>query len=127
MWAERTPEGFRFDVKAYSLLTGHPAKPQSLWSDLRDGLPDDVRQKRNIYASHLQPAQLDEVWRRLLMMRYGRCTRPAGWERSCFSIPRCFTPKPGESRAEIEALWVTCPSYMGVRRTAFAEMVRADP
>lgn len=35
LWAQRTPDGFRFDVKAYSLLTGHPTKPQSLWGDLR--------------------------------------------------------------------------------------------
>ena len=30
LWAERTPAGFRFDVKAYSLLTGHPTRPRSL-------------------------------------------------------------------------------------------------
>ena len=36
LWAQRTPDGFRFDVKAYSLLTGHPTRPQSLWSDLRE-------------------------------------------------------------------------------------------
>jgi uncharacterized protein YecE (DUF72 family) len=35
LWAERTPDGFRFDVKAYSLLTGHPTRPRSLWKDLR--------------------------------------------------------------------------------------------
>ena len=42
LWAERTPAGFRFDVKAYSLLTGHPTRPQSLWRDLRESLPPDV-------------------------------------------------------------------------------------
>ena len=35
LWAERVPSGFRFDVKAYSLLTGHPTRPRSLWRDLR--------------------------------------------------------------------------------------------
>ena len=29
LWAERTPDGFRFDVKAYSLLTGHPTSPRA--------------------------------------------------------------------------------------------------
>ena len=29
-WAERTPEVFTMNVKAYALLTGHPAKPNSL-------------------------------------------------------------------------------------------------
>src|SRR5207302_4429832 len=38
LWAERTPKGFRFDVKAYSLLTGHPTRPNSLWKDLREQL-----------------------------------------------------------------------------------------
>ncbi|MDX2597395.1 MULTISPECIES: DUF72 domain-containing protein [Streptomyces] len=39
-WAERTPDGFRFDVKAFSLLTGHPTRPAALPADLR-GHPRD--------------------------------------------------------------------------------------
>ncbi|WP_199573444.1 DUF72 domain-containing protein [Streptomyces murinus] len=34
-WAERTPDGFRFDVKAPALLTGHPTRPSALPEDLR--------------------------------------------------------------------------------------------
>jgi uncharacterized protein YecE (DUF72 family) len=64
LWAERTPEGFRFDVKAYALLTGHPTRPQSLWKDIREQLPDDVLAKRNVYAHHLEPELLDEAWSR---------------------------------------------------------------
>src|ERR1700722_3018362 len=64
LWADRTPDGFRFDVKAYSLLTGHPTKPQSLWKDLRDGLSEQAREKRTLYASHLDSEALDEAWRR---------------------------------------------------------------
>jgi uncharacterized protein YecE (DUF72 family) len=64
LWAERTPKGFRFDVKAYSLLTGHPTRPQSLWSDLREQLPEEVIEKRNIYPHHLSPELIDEAWRR---------------------------------------------------------------
>jgi uncharacterized protein YecE (DUF72 family) len=64
LWAERTPDGFRFDVKAYSLLTGHPTRLQSLWSDLRDELPADVAEKRNLYAKHLSAEALGEAWRR---------------------------------------------------------------
>ena len=30
IWIERTPPDFTFNVKAYSLLTGHPTKPDSL-------------------------------------------------------------------------------------------------
>src|SRR5579884_3639312 len=55
LWAERVPDGFRFDVKAYSLLTGHPTRPRSLWRDLREALPREVAAKRNVYRSHLTP------------------------------------------------------------------------
>ncbi len=30
-WVERTPDGFTMDVKAWSLLTGHPTKKEALW------------------------------------------------------------------------------------------------
>ncbi|MGW4026392.1 DUF72 domain-containing protein [Streptomyces sp. NPDC005009] len=50
LWVERTPDGFRFDVKAFSLLTGHPTRPEALPADLRDRPVDG--------------ALLDEVWGR---------------------------------------------------------------
>ncbi|MEV5319524.1 DUF72 domain-containing protein [Streptomyces sp. NPDC052687] len=50
LWAERTPDGFVFDVKAFSLLTGHPTRG----AVMPDGLPADSR----------DPAVLDEVWAR---------------------------------------------------------------
>ena len=62
--AERTPDAFRFDVKAYSLLTGHPTRPQSLWADLREQLPAGTLEKRNVYAHHLSADALGEAWRR---------------------------------------------------------------
>jgi uncharacterized protein YecE (DUF72 family) len=36
-WTERTPEGFRFDVKLHRLLSRHAAPLDSLPPDLRDG------------------------------------------------------------------------------------------
>ncbi|GAB2733165.1 DUF72 domain-containing protein [Streptomyces bullii] len=50
LWAERTPDGFVFDVKAFSMLTGHPTRS----SALPPGLPADTR----------DPGVLDEVWAR---------------------------------------------------------------
>ena len=35
LWAQRTPPGFTFNVKAYSLLTQHPTRTASLYKDLR--------------------------------------------------------------------------------------------
>lgn len=63
-WAERTPATFTMNVKAYSLLTGHPAKPNSLWPDLRDAIKPEFAGKRNVYGSHLPPEAMDEVWNR---------------------------------------------------------------
>jgi hypothetical protein len=87
LWAERTPDGFRFDVKAYSLLTGHPTRPKSLWRDLRDALPADVAEKRNLYSHHLDPEALAEAWRRSAK-RCGPCTRRGSSARSCSSTRR---------------------------------------
>ncbi len=61
LWAARTPEGFRFDIKAYGLLTGHPVKVASLYKDLRP-----VTEKKNVYATDLDPKAVDEVWQRFL-------------------------------------------------------------
>jgi len=64
LWAERTPPDFTFDVKAYSLLTNHPTKTDSLYKDLRESLPDDVSGKRNVYREQLPHKVVDEVWQR---------------------------------------------------------------
>lgn len=61
LWAQRTPEGFVFNVKAFSLLTQHPTKVSALYKDLR---PDT--EKRNVYAKDLEPTVVDEVWERFL-------------------------------------------------------------
>ena len=64
LWAQRTPDGFLFDIKAYSLLTGHPTRAASLWSDLRDGVLPEHRDQERIYGTHLEPGALEEAWRR---------------------------------------------------------------
>jgi uncharacterized protein YecE (DUF72 family) len=109
LWAERTPADFRFDVKAYSLLTGHPTRPKSLWRDLREQLPPEKADKRNIYASHLGAEALEEAWR-----RFERALRPlheAGKLGGVlFQYPRWFVPR-RENRAELEALRERLPDY----------------
>jgi len=61
LWVERTPPGFRFNVKAFSLLTQHPTKVSALYKDLR---PETS--KANVYAKDLDPKIVDEVWERFL-------------------------------------------------------------
>jgi uncharacterized protein YecE (DUF72 family) len=60
-WVARTPDGFRFDVKAFSLMTQHPTRPTALYKDLR---PET--DKKNVYAKDLEPKVIDEVWERFL-------------------------------------------------------------
>jgi len=63
-WAERSPDDFRMNVKAWSLLTGHPTLPQSLWEDMLGAIGPAHRGKRRLYASHLEPGALEEAWAR---------------------------------------------------------------
>ena len=61
-WVERTPANFRMEIKAYGLLTGHPVRRESLWSDLRDAVLPEHAGKKNVYGTHLEPEAYDEVW-----------------------------------------------------------------
>jgi uncharacterized protein YecE (DUF72 family) len=62
-WAARTPPGFLFDVKSFSLFTNHPTRPMNLPPDLRAELPDELRAK-NIYLEQMPEELLDETWER---------------------------------------------------------------
>jgi uncharacterized protein YecE (DUF72 family) len=64
LWIERTPADFTFNIKAYSLLTGHPTKVDSLYADLRERVPSDVLAKRSLYRDKLPEEVVDEVWQR---------------------------------------------------------------
>lgn len=66
LWVERTEPSFTFDIKAFSLMTGHPAQPKSLPKTLRERAPE----KRTIYPRDLPPDAIDdifEMFRRALM------------------------------------------------------------
>jgi uncharacterized protein YecE (DUF72 family) len=109
LWAQRTPAEFRFNVKAYSLLTGHPTRPRSLWSDLREELPADALTKRNIYPTHLSREALEEAWRRFdLALRPLHDAGKLG--AILFQYPPWFGPR-RENREEIKALRERLPDY----------------
>ncbi|MEV7328332.1 DUF72 domain-containing protein [Micromonospora sp. NPDC093244] len=61
LWAERTPDGFTFNIKAFSLLTGHPTRVSALYKDLR---PET--EKKNVYPDDLPAQSYEEVWTRFL-------------------------------------------------------------
>ncbi|MEU7990771.1 DUF72 domain-containing protein [Streptosporangium canum] len=62
-WRDRTPRDFTFNVKAFSLLTNHPTRPESLYKDLRDRLGTP---KRTVYLRDVGTEIAEEVWQRFL-------------------------------------------------------------
>lgn len=48
LWAERTPEGFLFNIKPFALMTQHPAEISRLPEDLREMLPAGQRKERRL-------------------------------------------------------------------------------
>lgn len=64
LWASRTPVHFTFHIKAYSLLTQHPTRRDSLAPDLRAQLPEATLAKPHLYVAHLPAEIVDEVWQR---------------------------------------------------------------
>jgi uncharacterized protein YecE (DUF72 family) len=63
-WAARTPNGFTFNVKAFSLLTHHPTPVAALPKDLRPAA--EKTGKDRIYLKDLDPAVTGRVWERFL-------------------------------------------------------------
>lgn len=65
-WVDRSPEGFLFDIRVWSLFTGAPTLPDSLWPDLQSSVPARHHDSRRLYASHLPAEVVDECWDRFL-------------------------------------------------------------
>lgn len=63
-WAERTPPGFTFDVKAYGLFTQHPAQISMLPKEMKGALPPELAEKRNLYMKDAPDDIVDEAWKR---------------------------------------------------------------
>jgi len=64
LWIERTPKDFTFNIKAYSLLTNHPTKRDSLYAEVKEALPDDVVEKARVYRENLPDDVVEQVWQR---------------------------------------------------------------
>jgi uncharacterized protein YecE (DUF72 family) len=63
-WAARTPPGFTFNVKAFSLFTQHPTRVAALPADLREAA--GASGKDRVYLKDVDPGVADEAWRRFL-------------------------------------------------------------
>ncbi len=64
LWAERTPEDFVFDVKAFRLFTGHYAEPKALPADIRGALPATAMQKKHLYYRDVPSELQKSLWAR---------------------------------------------------------------
>lgn len=62
LWADRTPDGFTFNIKAFRLFTGHQALPTALHRDIQKALGPGV--PRTLYYADLPAEIRDEMWRR---------------------------------------------------------------
>lgn len=62
-WAERTPDSFVFNIKAFRLLTGHYADLKAFPTDLQRALSGSATR---FYAREVPAEILDEIWRRYL-------------------------------------------------------------
>jgi uncharacterized protein YecE (DUF72 family) len=63
-WADRTPAGFTFNVKAFSLFTHHPTRIAALPKDLREAAKQEG--KDNVYLKNVDPEVASQTWDRFL-------------------------------------------------------------
>ncbi len=64
MWAARTPDGFTFNVKAFSLFTQHPTRVAALPVDLRKAVEKAGTDR--VYLKDVDPAVTEEAWDRFV-------------------------------------------------------------
>ena len=62
LWAERTPEGFVMNVKAFRLFTGHQTEPQVLHKDLQLAMGGSLPSR--FFYRDLPSELIDELWKR---------------------------------------------------------------
>ena len=63
-WAERTPDGFTFNIKAFSLFTQHPTPVKALPADLRAAAGQAGKDR--VYLKDVDPALTEQAWERFL-------------------------------------------------------------
>ena len=109
LWVNRTPLDFRFDIKAYSLLTQHPTQAKSLWADLAEQITDEHQGKKSVYLSHLPDDAVDEAFERFrvaLMPLHSAGKLGAVF----FQFPQWFTAR-RDNRAYLETLPARLSDY----------------
>ncbi|MGH6610867.1 MAG: DUF72 domain-containing protein [Burkholderiaceae bacterium] len=62
LWAQRTPSGFTFNIKAFRLFTGHKTEVRVLPPPVRDHLPPVLSAKKSIGYRDVPEELLDLLW-----------------------------------------------------------------
>ncbi|WP_345582229.1 DUF72 domain-containing protein [Streptomyces prasinosporus] len=88
---KRTPDGFRFDVKAFSLLTGHPTRPEALPAICATGVPARGRARTTGTAGRGLEGRFAEA-------RSTPCARPDGWVAVLFQFHPAVGSPPSARR-----------------------------
>ncbi len=109
LWTRRTPQDFRMDVKAYSLLTHHPTRRSSLWDDVAADLPAEHAGKSSVYLHHLPDTAVDRAFERFrtaLMPLHSAGKLGAVF----FQFPEWFTAR-RDTRRYLRSLPERLPDY----------------
>jgi uncharacterized protein YecE (DUF72 family) len=61
LWAERTPDEFTMNFKAFGAITTHPTDPKRLPKELRESLPTEALEKKRLYPKDFPKDVLDEI------------------------------------------------------------------
>lgn len=109
LWVDRTPPEFVFNVKAFSLLTGHPTRRKAIPEDLEDEIDPKHRESQRVYPGHLSGDAVAELWR-----RFHDALLPLDSAGKLGAVlmqyPEWFTPKHA-NREELRALGERLPGY----------------
>jgi uncharacterized protein YecE (DUF72 family) len=125
-WASLTPADFRFDVKAYPVLTGHPIEIRRLPSELRSSLGDAGLSGRRA-ASELPPELVTELERRFAAM-LTPLRRAEKLASILLQFPPWFTATRGNARwiEQVAERWARWPLSVEFRHPSWlAEPRRA--
>jgi uncharacterized protein YecE (DUF72 family) len=91
LWAERTPDGFVFNIKPFALMTQHPAEVARLPKQLREMLPAEERSNRQLTrpSKNVIDMAFQIFWSAMAPLREaGKLGMVA------FQFPPYFIPKP---------------------------------
>ena len=110
-WAERTPAGFTFNIKAFSLFTQHPTPVRALPADLREAASQAGKDR--VYLKDVDPALAEQAWERFLAAL--EPLRAAGQDGA--GQPGAGQPGPGQGGAgKLGAILLQFPPWFPISR-----------